>query len=44
MTILEKANEVAAQIAGFTTVSITEIIGSLFMRVVLFFVDLLLGL
>ena len=44
MTILEKANEVAAQIAGFATVFITEIIGSLFMRVVLFFVDLLLGL
>ena len=44
MTILEKANEIVTQIAGFATVSITDIIGSLFMRVVLFFVDLLLGL
>lgn len=44
MAILEKANEIIAQIAGFATISITDIVGSLFMRVVLFFVDLLLGL
>ena len=44
MHILEKINEVAAQIAGFATVSITDILGSAFIRAVLFLVDLLLGL
>ena len=44
MIILEKVNEIVAQISGFVTVSITDVLGSLFMRVVLFFVDLLLGL
>ena len=44
MQILEKANEFVAQIAGFATVSITDVIGSVFIRVVLFFVELMLRL
>jgi len=44
MHILEKINEVTAQIAGFATVSITDILGSAFIQAVLFLVDLLLGL
>jgi len=44
MSYLEKANEMASQVAGFATVSLTDVIGNVFMQVVLFFVDLLLGL
>ena len=44
MHILEQINEVAAQIAGFATVSIMDILGSAFIRAVLFLADLLLGL
>lgn len=44
MSVLEKANEVVGQVAGFATVSLTDIIGSAFMRLVMFFVELLLGL
>ena len=44
MSVLEKTNEIVGQIAGFATVSITDLIGSAFMRLVMFFVDLLLGL
>jgi len=43
MSLLDKANEIVGQIAGFATVSLTEVIGSVFMRLVLFFVELLLG-
>ena len=43
MPTLDKANEIVGQIAGFATVSLTDVIGSVFMRLVLFFVELLLG-
>lgn len=43
MFILEKANEIISQAAGFATVSLGDLIGSAFMRMVMFFVDLLLG-
>lgn len=36
MSILDKANEVIGQITGFATVSLGEIVGSAFMRVVFF--------
>ena len=44
MSIFEKANEIVGQVTGFATVSLTDVISSVFMRVVMFFVDLLLGL
>jgi len=44
MFIFEKANEIVGQIAGFATVSLSDAIGSLFMRTVMFFIELLLGL
>lgn len=44
MSYLEKANEVVGQVAGFATMSLTDVIGSAFMRLVTFFVNLLLGL
>lgn len=43
MLILEKANEIVGQFAGFATVSITDVLGSAYMRLVMFFVELLLG-
>jgi len=43
MSVLDKANEIIAQISGFATVSLGELIGSTFMRLVMFFVELLLG-
>ncbi len=44
MSIFEKANEVVGQVAGFATMSLTDTIGSAFMRLVMFCVELLLGL
>lgn len=44
MHILEKANEIIGQVAGFAALSLPDIIGSAFMRLVMFFVNLLLGL
>ena len=44
MSILERANEIAMQVVGFSTVSITDLIGSLFVRTVMFLVELMLGL
>ena len=44
MRILEKANEIVGQVAGFATMSLSDVIGSAFMRLVTFFVNLLLGL
>lgn len=44
MSLVERANELAAQLTGFATVSITDVIGSLFMKLVMFFVNLLLGM
>jgi hypothetical protein len=44
MNVIERANELVGQIAGFATMSLTEILGTAFMRVVMFFVDLMLGL
>lgn len=43
MSVLDKANEIIGQIAGFATVSLSDVIGSVFMRLVLFFVEFLLG-
>lgn len=44
MLVFEKANEIFGQIAGFATVSLTDVIGSIFMRMVMFFIELLLGM
>ena len=48
MVILETVNEIATQITteilGCVAVSITDVIGSVLVRLVLFFVNLLLGL
>lgn len=44
MNVIERANELVGQVAGFATMSLTEILGTAFMRVVMFFVDLMLGL
>jgi len=43
MSVLDKANEIIGQITGFATVSLSDAIGSVFMRLVLFFVEFLLG-
>jgi hypothetical protein len=43
MSIFEKANEVVSQFAGFATVSLGDLVGSVFMKLVTFFVNLLLG-
>lgn len=44
MLFLETANEIMMQAAGFASVSLGDVLGSAFMRIVLFFVDLILGL
>ena len=44
MSIFERVSEIVTQVAGFATVSIVDVLSSAFMRVVLFFLDLLLGL
>lgn len=44
MSIFEKANEILGQVVGYATVSLGDIIGSTFMRLVMFFIELLLGL
>lgn len=44
MSYLEKANEIAGQVAGFASVSLGDLVGSVFMQMVMFFVELLLGL
>ena len=43
MHIFEKANEMVSQITVFAGMSLTDVMGSLFMRLVTFFVNLLLG-
>jgi len=43
MSVLDKANEIIGQIAGFASISIAESIGNLFVSLVLFFVEFLLG-
>ena len=44
MLILEKATEIVEQITGFSMVSITDVIGNVFISTVMFFLDLMLGL
>ena len=44
MLFLGKANEVIVQVTGFATMSLSDVIGSVFVRLVTFFVNLLLGL
>ena len=44
MSIFERVSEIVTQVAGFAAVSIVDVLSSAFMRVVLFFLDLLLGL
>ena len=43
MSIFEKANEMIEQLVGLASLTTSDLIGSLFMRVVMFFIDLLLG-
>lgn len=43
MWVLDKANEIVGQIAGFASISIAEAVGNLFISLVLFFVEFLLG-
>ena len=44
MSIFEKSNEIIGQVGGFATISLSDALGSAFMGLVMFFVELLLGL
>ena len=44
MLVFERVSEIVTQVAGIATISIVDVLSSAFMLVVLFFLDLLLGL